>query len=140
MRASRSTSSVFSLCLSLDVRGEGSYQKDGKRIVDAVTQVGKPDPAFYKNISSVVEELDKDRFVFKRSTGWLIALLISSSLGGVVYLSTSFFIQEHQVEHLVEQGQQLKNRLGLFEQQKTHLEKQIVRLQTRLKNLEEAQP
>jgi hypothetical protein len=90
-----------------------------------------------KHAVKTVKDLDKDRYILRKTTGWLMATLVIIALGGAVSLGSNYFTRGHQVDHLQDEIHSLDGRLE--ETRKAHqvLERRLVELQTQLELLQE---
>lgn len=130
--------------------GNGEYSKRSRRITEPVLKV-PPDvdlaraPRMNTNVledvqqvtKRTVQELDKDRFILRKTTGWLMATLVITALGGASYLGSKFFTREAQMDHMQEQFRQMKHELDRSRMHRQSLEKRIVELETELEFKEE---
>jgi hypothetical protein len=92
---------------------------------------------FLQDVTTAVEKLDKNRIVFRKSTGWLVATLVISCLIGLVYVGAHFFTREHQVDHMRDQVKENRLVIDQLELKNQILERRIVELETRVENLQE---
>lgn len=120
----------------------GTYQKGRRKITQPVTRVPPesvpdPDPAFLQEVNTAVQKLDKDRLVLRKSTGWLVASLVITSLGGLAYAGSTFFTREHQLDHLRMQLKDTRETVEVLHHKNQKLERRIVELETQVENLQE---
>lgn len=119
----------------------GQYSKSARSITERVIKV--PDsvvaaPRLNEEIREDVEKvtvetvrkLDKNRYVLRKTTGWLIAALVATALGAAAYLGSSFFTRGHQMDHLQDQVRGLEKELEEAHGTQQLLERRIVELET----------
>lgn len=121
---------------------KGKYSKGRQKITQPVTRVPpealrEPDPEFVREVDVAVKKLDKDRFVFRKTTGWLLAALILISLTAVTYAGTSIVTREHQFDHVREQVRELHKESAGCKEKHQQVEHRLVEIETQLENLQE---
>ncbi len=92
---------------------------------------------FLQEVTTAVENLDKNRIVFRKSTGWLMATLVISCLSGLVYLGAHFFTREHQLDHMRDQIKQHRLVIDQLKLKNQLLERRLVEVETRVENIQE---
>lgn len=119
---------------------DGTYQKGRRRITEPVTHVpagtvsaprrdpDAPVPRTRESSSGVV-------FV-NRTTGWAVASLLLSMLGGIAYIGTTFFTREAQIDHLESELRDASRQVDVLRAQNQIFERRIVELETRIENME----
>lgn len=127
---------------------KGQYSKSRRSITSPVVKVPdntvaapKLDEATRGDVEKVtvetVKKLDKDRFVLRKTTGWLIAALVLAVLGGGVYLASNFATRAHQVDHLQDEIRDLNRDLDKAHKRQLLLERRIVELETQHELMQE---
>ena len=127
----------------------GQYSKGRRRITEPVLTV-PPNAVVAPRIpeeiredveqvtKETVEKLDKNRFVLRKTTGWLVAALIVTILGASAYLGSKFFTREHQVDHLQKQLKTIQQELEDARRERQRLERRIVELETQFELMQES--
>ena len=88
-------------------------------------------------VGQAVKVLDRDRFVVRKTTGWFVAGLVISVLGGAAFIGSSIFTREHQFDHLQEQVQELTLAFERVRAREQILERRLVEIETEIENLKE---
>lgn len=119
---------------------DGTYQKGKRRITSPVTRVEG------QVVSAVSRDPDAPRsrsressggvvFVDK-ATGWAVASLLLTLLGGIAYVGTTFFTREAQIEHLENELRDAGREVDILRARDQMFERRIVELETRIENIE----
>jgi hypothetical protein len=128
--------------------GNGQYHKDRRRITEPVVKFTGEIPEVprineaemslrvQKVATETVRELDKDRLVFKKKTGWAFAGLVVTVLSSVAFLGSRIITKEHQLEHALEKVDELESELEVQRRRQMLLERRLVEVQTKLENME----
>lgn len=119
---------------------DGTYQKGKRRITQPVTHVkGEVVSARRRDADAPVPRARESSggvvFVDK-ATGWAVATLLLSLLGGIAYVGTTFFTREAQIEHLGSELRDASREVDLLRTQNQILERRLVEMETRLENIE----
>lgn len=87
-----------------------------------------------------VEELDKDRLVVRKQTGWLAAGLVAAVLIATAYVGSAYFTREHQVYRLQQNVEELTSTVESQRRDQQKLERRLVELETQLELLRPPSP
>ncbi len=79
-----------------------------------------------------VKKLDKNRYILRKRTGWLLATLIVMLLIGAATLGSQFYTQAHKVKRLQQHVQKLQYKMDTLEKHQQKLERLIITIQTDL--------
>lgn len=86
---------------------------------------------------ATVKQLDKNRYILRKTTGWLIAALVITALGAAAYLGAHFLTREHQVDHMQEQVRSMERQMDQTRKRQQTLEKRLVELETQYELMQE---
>ena len=136
--------------------GKGRYSKAKRRITEPVITV-PPEllveaPKLNETIRVEVEhvaqqtakhqvqELDRDRLVVRKQTGWLASGLVAAVLVAFAYVGSAYFTREHQVERLHQQVRKMDKVLEAERAERLKLERRMVELETQLELMRPPEP
>ena len=142
------TASVVLLCFTLFVESTSEYRRGRRRITEPVVRVPANIVAAVKMdnetreavglaAKETVRELDKNRFAFRKTTGWLMALLVMATLGGGAYLGSNFFTREAQIAHMHEQLRRVQDDVEESQNDQQALERRGVDLEIQVELMQE---
>jgi hypothetical protein len=131
------------------VERKGQYSKGRRRITEPVIEVPPGLPTAPKIAPEVqaelefvaevkaeqtarhlVQEMDKDRLVVRKTTGWLGAGLIVTILISAAYLASTVLTREHQLRHVQDQIKETSLDLEEVRARNRKLERRMVELET----------
>ena len=87
-----------------------------------------------------VQELDRDRLVVRKQTGWLASGLVAAVLVAFAYVGSAYFTREHQVERLHQQVRKMDKVLEAERAERLKLERRMVELETQLELMRPPEP
>lgn len=119
---------------------DGTYQKGRRRITSPVTHVkGETVTAVRRDPDAPVprnREQSSGVVFVNKATGWAVASLLLSLLGGIAYVGTTFFTREAQIEHLESEVRDTSREVDVLRTRNQIFERRIVELETRIENME----
>lgn len=143
---------VVFLCFTLDMGRTGQYFKGRRTITEPVVKIPDTLPAVprvtkeiredvEKLAAETVRKLDKNRYVLRKTTGWLVATLVVTALSAAAFVDSEFMTRAHQIDHLQQQVRKMKGALDEARQDHQRLETHIVELKTRIELMQpESEP
>jgi septal ring factor EnvC (AmiA/AmiB activator) len=124
------------------VGDDGRYAKEGTGVPHRVARIGSslsaiPRDELLRKVDEAVKEVDKDRFVLRKRTGWLIATLVLVSLGGIAYISATLLTREAQLDTTRDHVKDLQRDMDSMKRKNRGLERKLVEIRTELDNIKE---
>ena len=124
------------------VEKDGRYSREGSGVPHRIARIGSslsalPKEELLRKVDEAVKEVDKDRFVLRRRTGWLIATLVMVSLSGIVYISATLLTRDAQLDTTRNHVRELERQMDLMKRKNRQLERSLVEIRTEIENLKE---